>query len=191
MLVNFIGCPLSGKTTIAAAVFASLKNDGYPTEFISERARFHIARKRATEGSRFKLTDEDQFGIFRDQFEHEDSFKRASPDSVIIADASPLLALLYMSDEGVQRFSTEQQELLQKATSNMQVVLHCDPISNVNVNDPNRLHTLEQNLQIHARIPDLLAKYAQHVEPVLLTERFAHSRTTSALREIYTRLVNE
>jgi predicted ATPase len=191
MLVNFIGCPLSGKTTIAAAVFAALKTDGYPTEFVSERARFHIACRRVAFGPAFKLTDEDQFNIFKDQFIHEDTFKRASSESVVLADAAPLLALLYMSEEGVKRFTSEQEDLLKKATSNMEVVLHCNPVSDIDVIDPNRLHTHEQNLQIHARIPELLAKYAPHVEPILLNEARPHARTTSALKAIFTRMVNE
>ncbi len=191
MLVNFIGCPLSGKTTIAAAVFAALKADGYPTEFVSERARFHIARKRLAAGRDFKLTDDDQFAIFRDQFDHEDTFKKAAPLSIVLADAAPLLAFLYMSDQGILRFSAQQRELLQHATSNMEVVFHCDPVTDTNIIDPNRIHTPEQNLQFHARIPELLAKYAPHVEPVLLNELRPHARTTSALRTIYTRMVNE
>jgi len=59
MFVGFVGSPLSGKTTVAAKVFAKLKKAGMPVEFIPEQSRFYIAQARETSLT-WKVTPGDQ-----------------------------------------------------------------------------------------------------------------------------------
>ncbi len=111
MLVNMFGAPSSGKSTIAANVFARLKTDGIPAEFISERAREVIAK------FKFKkiktMSDEMQLEILEAQYHAETYFKH-STDYPVIADSSTLLTLAYGTESFFQKYGDRVQQLVQK-----------------------------------------------------------------------------
>lgn len=166
MFISFIGSPCSGKTTIAASVFAYLKEIGFTVEFINEQARTYIAKKKfETKSHQIKLTDEDQFNIIQMQVEAETYFEYASdPYTVIITDSSVLNSLLYMSDDARYR-STRP---IQVACERYDHVFYPTPVPLPISNDPNRIHSAEDIRLIHDSIPQIIATHAPdlHMTPL-------------------------
>lgn len=145
MLVNFIGCPCAGKTTIAAGVFAELKQRGVDADFITERAREYIARKRYMEGVDFTLRDSDQWKIFEEQ----DDVQRHmhGTGNVVVCDSDPLLTLLYMKDIKTHVYMWQ----IEKIVSRMGVLIYCPPLEDYSKTG-NRIHDREFALDIDRRI---------------------------------------
>lgn len=160
MLVGFIGCPCSGKTTTAASVFARLKRSGVPAEFIMEQARTHIAQLKVKQGLKPsespKMDDVDQLQILQEQLRLEKLMLAACGDDVIvISDGCTLNSLLYIKDEAnlnhrdVQAIKTEAANLYD-------LLFYVSPIEDFSSFDPNRVHDREASLAVDAKIPALL-----------------------------------
>lgn len=158
MLINFIGCPQSGKTTIAAMLFASMKETGMVAEFNPEQARFYIAKLRVKKGLRpddVVLTDEDQFQIMKAQVEADEIFVKACGERVfIVSDSSPLNSMLYMTPEF--RKEPKVQVLVERSMALKSLTFHMYPIYRPYLEDPNRIHGEQQSREIDSRIPGLL-----------------------------------
>ena len=168
MLVNMFGAPSSGKSTIAANVFARLKTDGIPAEFISERAREVIAK------FKFKkiktMSDEMQLEILEAQYHAETYFKH-STDYPVIADSSTLLTLAYGTESFFQRYGDRVQQLVNNIVSEMDVVFYL-PLRDSVQDDPNRIHNYEQCLEVDSKIRNILNTYLKnqpHIKIVELT----------------------
>ena len=168
MLVNMFGAPSSGKSTIAANVFARLKTDGIPAEFISERAREVIAK------FKFKkiktMSDEMQLEILEAQYHAETYFKH-STDYPVIADSSTLLTLAYGTESFFQRYGDRVQQLVSNIVSEMDVVFYL-PLRDSVQDDPNRIHNYEQCLEVDSKIRNILNTYLKdqpHIKIVELT----------------------
>ena len=82
MLVCFMGAPSSGKTTIAANVFARLKAEGVSAEFIAERAREIIAKYKYYK-SPTMLNDAMQREILFSQYYSEKYFASSTTNPII------------------------------------------------------------------------------------------------------------
>jgi hypothetical protein len=100
--IGFVGSPLSGKTTTAAHLFAELKSQGLPVEFLPEYARNYIrdTRKEAfIQGGRpAALGDEDQLRICRGQYDLEhDIMAFSGSQIVLVTDGCTLNAHFYTS----------------------------------------------------------------------------------------------
>jgi nicotinamide riboside kinase len=157
MLIGMIGAPCSGKTTVAAKLFAELKDLGLPTDYVAEQARFYIANKRFLQkksggGEEVILSDEDQLAIARQQFRHE--LVMSDPRTILITDSSVLNSLLYMSDEF--RKSEEVQSLARAAAARYDVLFICHPVQRPDGTDPNRIHDETFSLKVHENIGPLL-----------------------------------
>lgn len=167
MLIGFIGCPNSGKTTTAAMTFADLKNMGVNSEWIPEQARLYIAERRLINrqppGSNVELGDLDQVRIYKKQIRAEDVMLRSSgAGTVIVTDTSVLCTWLYMDE--LSR-SLASQELAQHAL-NYDLLFYCAPVRMQGPLDPNRVHGEEQALRIDSEIPKLLERF--HIKPIPL-----------------------
>lgn len=161
-LFNFIGCPQSGKTTIAALLFAGLKEVGMVAEFSPEQARFYIAQQRVIQGLRpeqkLVLTDSDQLNIMRAQVEVDEVLvKSCGPKVFIIGDSSPFNSMLYMSPEF--RESVEVQELAHRAQNITTASFLAEMLDRPFELDPNRVHDESQSRKINELIPILLSKF--------------------------------
>jgi hypothetical protein len=187
MNVGFVGAPCSGKTTTAAFLFAQMKKDAVTAEFVSEYARYHIARQRwLRDLKQVVLSDEDQYKIMQKQWEVAEAMHHSvGRTGVVISDASPLGALSYMSERG--RNSDTAYNLLQKANASTDLLFFAYPFEGYEVHDPNRIHTVEQARVIHNEIPDLLARFSPGV-PVIHLYGDILARQGTALRAIYDRL---
>ena len=161
MLVNFIGSPCSGKTTIAAGVFAELKNRGVDVDFVTERAREYIARKRYMEGPDFKLVDSDQHQIFAEQ----DNVQRymANAGNLVVCDSDPLLTLLYL--EKMNYFSWK----IEKVVSRMGLLVYCLPLEEYS-KEENRIHDREFALSIDRKIVPHYKQLAPDVPMLTLSQ---------------------
>ena len=192
MLVSFIGSPCSGKTTTAAMLFAALKEQGNPCEFITEQARSYIAelrfsRKIAPPGE-VKLNDDDQIAIMLRQLHLDTATRYSVGDGLVITDSSPLLSLLYMTQHCRERMRGHTMEAI-----NQTDLVFFSPSIQISYHglDPNRVHTLEQGLEIERSIfpvfkalcPEIFPK----VVPLKGTPQTRHSQALGAIFDVMSR----
>lgn len=160
MKIGFVGVPGSGKTTVAALVFAHLKDNGIVCEFVPEQARFFIASMRVQQEKHptdsILLSDEDQVKIMRQQQTVESTFQKAcGENALIVSDSSTHNALLYMSDSLLS--DSRVQDMLEK--SRYDLLFYCPPVRSFSLGvDPNRVHSEEQADLLDSRIVTLVEK---------------------------------
>lgn len=195
MLLSFIGAPCSGKTTVAALVFAALKEAGQAVEFVPEKAREYIASYRVSLShadpawdvkKNITLTDKDQLCIMKRQAESERDFREACPTSLIVADSSPLNTLLYMSPD--LRSSPEVQTLITLHLRLDPVVFYCPPLpSSAWPYDPGRIHDEKTSLGLDAGISAIILPLLKS-PPLRLNSSTAQHRAHQVLTEIWKKL---
>lgn len=159
MIIEFIGCPRSGKTTTAARVFANLKEAGFNCEFIPEQARFYIAQKRAAQHldpkSTLVLDDIDQRNIMEKQFNAQElMLSSCGKDALIVTDSSVVNSLLYMTKDG--RLDLNVAQILEEYQKTPKVTFYSRPVEWIGGLDPNRVHTKEQSEAIDKEIHEYL-----------------------------------
>lgn len=157
MNIVFCGSPASGKTTSAMKLFTHYKEIGTPVELVPEFARLYIAMKRL-QNHNFVLDDRDQLNIQSTQVAWEEAMDfSCSPSGVhVISDSWSVLALLYMTDHGKEIALREAQVAAQRAD----LLCYCKPIAPMGflVNDPNRVHSYTQSLEIDYQVLSLVKK---------------------------------
>lgn len=174
MLVRFIGAPISGKTTVAAQVFAQLKLTGQPNvEFVVEQARLFIAeRKRGylQDADLPPLTDEDQMTILRRQMKIEETMEYSvGRDGIVITDSSIFNSFWYMSDSFRAHVLNEVDiyHHLETYKDRHNLLFLCAPLPVMVQADRNRLHTPKESRRIHDKIMDLVKIPAAIRHPVM------------------------
>lgn len=184
MLIGFIGCPGSGKTTTAALTFADLKEMGVAAEFIPEQARLHIAEKRLSlhqaPGSPVVLHDNDQVDILCRQSEAEATMVQScGPETIVITDSSTFNSLLYMSDACREEIWSAWWEGRLK----YDLLFYCAPVKGFSSRDPNRVHDQQQAREVDLKIGQLLKQY--DVNPIYLLgdSKERHRLVTTAILE--------
>jgi hypothetical protein len=193
MIVNFVGAPCSGKTTTAASLFAKLKEDGHPAEFLTEQARLYIASIRLTENLQpsdpVSLSDFDQAGIMYYQMHYETMLQKVcGPDMIVVTDSSFLNALLYMTEEGkTVGYKHSIAEYVAEASKHDRIIFVCPAVKPPAGSDPNRVHSEEQAKLIEAKIPEMLATYAKDAHIVNL-EGTTHQRFLTVVSEVFKKL---
>jgi len=184
MLIRFIGSPGSGKTTVAAKVFAHLKETSWACDFVTEYARHHIAKiKFYHPQNPVLLTDEDQCEIMSQQNLLDRVFSEScGPNCIIITDTCPLNALFYMSKE--YRSEALVKIETKRCTDKPSLYFYSPPIKELSVSDPNRVHSKEISMEVDKQIPQILAEFAPEIKvhPLVGT---ADQRMTQVLTQIY------
>ena len=196
MLISFIGCPASGKTTTAAMLFAKLKELGIPTEFICEEARIHIASIRYEQKlqptDKLTLSDKDQLEIMEAQWNSEEVLTTVCGSSVVVVtDSSPLNALLYMSR--TCREFKETQDLISSCSPD--IVFYLPPVAQIQamydkVFDPNRVHDEAASFRIDKLIPEIIETYAPEIKMIPLVGD-PQQRLQQAISVVIRRLLND
>ena len=193
MLIGFIGAPCSGKTTTAARLFAELKDNGIPAEFISEEARRYIAEKRCRDkedGLPFSLDDLDQGRIATNQFFSEKYMVESAPQVVVVADSSVLNSALYMSDEFAARKGPAT--MMEIAAKRYDIIFLCAPVQLPAGSDPNRVHDAKQIAEIQQKISELLVKYGLSGNPkVIPLGGPTNVRLQAALSAVYNQMAQD
>jgi hypothetical protein len=163
MLIGFIGAPCTGKTTTAARLFAELKELGFPAEFVAERARRYIAKRRKAwatgtpSGFVPDLSDVDQILIADDQQIEEDIMNEKG--MLCVTDSCAVNAILYMANKP----ETEANiEWFKRKAERYDVVFVCGALSSYRVADkcdPNRVHTLDESQVLADKIDSVVLPY--------------------------------
>lgn len=166
MLIGFIGLPNSGKTTIAAKVFSSLKETASNAELIVEQARFYIAKKRKEKNISLKdkvpLDDDDQLKIAKSQNKIENLMVEGCDKvTYIISDSSILNTMLYVSDD---LFNNQGfKEALLKEGNKYDLLIYCHPFDTEEFpSDPNRSHSKDDVSKLYSRSKQLLSLIKQN-----------------------------
>lgn len=159
MLVRFIGAPISGKTTVAAQVFAQLKLSGQPNvEFVVEQARLFIAERKAgylQDATLPPLTDEDQMTILRRQLKMEETMEYSvGRDGIVLTDSSIFNSFWYMSDTFLLHALNDAQiyHHLETYKDPHNLLFLCAPLPVMVQADRNRLHSLKESRAVHDKI---------------------------------------
>jgi predicted ATPase len=163
MLVRFIGAPISGKTTVAAQVFAQLKLSGQPNvEFVVEQARLFIAERKGEylKGCEIPpLTDEDQMTIMRKQMQVENVMEYSvGYDGIVITDSSAYNSLWYMSDAARAKALDDLfvWAHLESYKDPHNLLFLCAPLPMMVPVDRLRLHTPQESKNVHDMIMALV-----------------------------------
>lgn len=163
MIVGFLGAPNSGKTTIAAKVFAELKQNGQPNvEFVGEEARKYIAECVFFENKYPPLDFSDQERIFGRQFTTEQIMHTATGKSgVVVTDSSALNALWYMNEDQVLSFLCRDISLKYMNFIKENALLFYCPILGImpNSGDNLRRHDIEESKRIDKRVTKFIADF--------------------------------
>ena len=177
MLISFIGAPCSGKTTVAAMVFASLKESGQFAEFVPEQARLYIAHKKLeiyqqtnlseplnVSDVPITLTDNDQVQIMLQQ-RAADHLMQISGSllSTVVSDSSPISALFYMSESVAQQAS--KTKIILEACESTDLFFYVKPILGHAKGDSLRVHDEEFSKQLDAKIVNIIAQLCPQIAP--------------------------
>lgn len=175
MLVGFVGAPSSGKTSLAAEVFVTLKKSGLSAEFIAEFARLHIARKRRP-GQELTLTESDQLHIFDQQHLLEKTMNNSS--TIVITDSSPLNTLLYLPiDLSPTAFVSHPLfAVTLEALSKYSLLVHSSKVFGNGGHDPNRPIVCDPSMALKNR-----AKEVMHLAKVLRPDLLVVDTGTAGL----------
>lgn len=182
MLVNFVGAPCSGKTTIAAGVFSELKKREKNVEFVTERAREYIARKWYLHRDA-KLDDQDQYEIMLEQAKAQRYMNRM--DTAVICDSDPLLSMLYMTPEFRKALSVVF--LADDVARSMGLLFYC-PMLNSYKMEGNRIHDLSFATSIDNQIKDHYIRYAPKLELLELPQGSVADKVGFAISHLNDRL---
>jgi predicted ATPase len=187
MFVGFIGAPNSGKTTIAARVFAELKQNGQSdVEFIAEEARRYIAEQKANK-TYVGLTNEDQAAIFVRQARLEQMMVNVTGEhGIVISDSCALNSLWYMSPpnrEAYLRAHTGYQEWLKRNS----ILFFASAVGIFSIPDSLRVHTPQQSKEVEKVIVETIRNEASlnFITPVSGT---IDHKVSKVLERIYERL---
>jgi len=155
MLIEFVGCPSSGKTTIAAKLFARIKEAELPAEFLVEQARSYIVEAKLFRQTQdLVLDDRDQRSICEKQLKMESDWSFVcSPETILICDSSPLNSFLYMGSVT----SSFKGPVLARHRDLKPLVFECGYVNfNPLVRDSNRIHSQTQIKAIDEKVREFL-----------------------------------
>jgi len=181
LLIEFVGSPGTGKTTIASLVFAALKEESVNAEFVVEEARKYIAEKKYIAHKGFKgLSDLDQLEIMHRQILIEKYMLSSISQGIVVSDSSPLNGMLYLNSQGDTGW--DPVNIKEFLGSYKPLVFWCHSTSGFLEPDSNRIHSAAQIEAVALRVPQVLRSFG--VEAIELTGNVV-GRKNTVLRKIY------
>lgn len=155
-LIQIMGSPASGKSTLANGIQTELKSSGYNSILVSEAATDYIAENGVPESAI------DQMVIFHEQLNREKRF--IGNKDIIICDSSSILNYFYfrrtfnnkLSSKDIAAINYIQKEIL-KQINIIDLVLYVPQIPmDTNIDDGIRFHDKEEINKLDSMIKNYL-----------------------------------
>jgi len=151
LVINLIGGPCSGKSTVAAELFARLKKMGIKTELVSEYIKDRIYEEN-------KTMPNNQIAIFG--MEHYNISNKLGKVDVIVHDGSFLNNILYNKES-----NKEFNDLIVSEYHKFNNLDFFIKRGNIEFESYGRIHTYEQSLQIDEKIKNIYKEsQAEYIE---------------------------
>lgn len=151
LVINLIGGPCSGKSTISAELFARLKKMGIKTELVSEYIKDRIYEEN-------KTMPNNQIAIFG--MEHYNISNKLGKVDVIVHDGSFLNNILYNKES-----NKEFNDLIVSEYHKFNNLDFFIKRGNIEFESYGRIHTYEQSLQIDEKIKNIYKEsQAEYIE---------------------------
>ncbi len=151
LVINLIGGPCSGKSTIAAELFARLKKMGIKTELVPEYVKDRIYEENQT-------ITKHQIAIFG--MEHYNISNKIGKVDVIVHDGSFINNILYKSEE-----NKEFDNLIVSEYHKFNNLDFFVKRGNIEFEDYGRIHNYEQSLKLDEQIKELYKQSkAEYIE---------------------------
>jgi len=141
LVINLIGGPCSGKSTVAAELFARLKKMGIKTELVSEYIKDRIYEEN-------KTMPNNQIAIFG--MEHYNISNKLGKVEVIVHDGSFINNILYKKEE-----NKEFDKLIISEYHKFNNLDFFIKRGNIEFEDYGRIHNYEQSLELDEKIKQL------------------------------------
>jgi nicotinamide riboside kinase len=145
LVINLIGGPCSGKSTVAAELFARLKKMGIHTELVSEYIKERIYEENAT-------MIKHQISIFG--MEHYAISNKINKVDVIVHDGSFINNIIYKNEDNSEFDALIVAEY--KKFNNLDFFIKR---GNIKFEDYGRIHNAKQSQKIDQIIKNTYAKY--------------------------------
>ena len=151
LVINLIGGPCSGKSTVAAELFARLKKMGIKTELVSEYIKDRIYEEN-------KTMPNNQIAIFG--MEHYNISNKLGKVEVIVHDGSFINNILYKKED-----NQEFDNLIVSEYHKFNNLDFFIKRGNIEFESYGRIHTYEQSLQIDEKIKNIYKEsQAEYIE---------------------------
>jgi len=141
LVINLIGGPCSGKSTVAAELFARLKKMGIKTELVSEYIKDRIYEEN-------KTMPNNQIAIFG--MEHYNVSNKLGKVEVIVHDGSFINNILYKKED-----NQEFDNLIVSEYHKFNNLDFFIKRGNIEFEDYGRIHNYEQSLELDEKIKQL------------------------------------
>ena len=141
LVINLIGGPCSGKSTVAAELFARLKKMGIKTELVSEYIKDRIYEEN-------KTMPNNQIAIFG--MEHYNISNKIGKVEVIVHDGSFINNILYKKED-----NQEFDNLIVSEYHKFNNLDFFIKRGNIEFEDYGRIHNYEQSLELDEKIKQL------------------------------------
>jgi len=141
LVINLIGGPCSGKSTVAAELFARLKKMGVKTELVSEYIKDRIYEEN-------KTMPNNQIAIFG--MEHYNISTKIGKVDVIVHDGSFINNILYKKED-----NQEFDNLIVSEYHKFNNLDFFIKRGNIEFEDYGRIHNYEQSLELDEKIKQL------------------------------------
>jgi len=141
LVINLIGGPCSGKSTVAAELFARLKKMGIKTELVSEYIKDRIYEEN-------KTMPNNQIAIFG--MEHYNISNKLGKVEVIVHDGSFINNILYKKED-----NQEFDNLIVSEYHKFNNLDFFIKRGNIEFEDYGRIHNYEQSLELDKKIKQL------------------------------------
>jgi nicotinamide riboside kinase len=145
LVINLIGGPCSGKSTVAAELFARLKKMGVKTELVSEYIKDRIYEEN-------KTMPNNQIAIFG--MEHYNISNKLGKVEVIVHDGSFINNILYKKED-----NQEFDNLIVSEYHKFNNLDFFIKRGNIEFEDYGRIHNYEQSLELDEKIKQLYNNY--------------------------------
>jgi len=156
-IIEFLGGPGAGKTTLSTRLFSRLKQDGKRVEFVREYAQELIFA-----GQEHLLADSNQLNVLAGQYTKYKNLERLGYD-LIISDSSMSLSAVYASDTTLNNLMNLLSNTAEEEFDIIKIFVTRDP--DKNFNEIGRIHTYSESLEADEMIRKKCGPFTKFLLP--------------------------